>query len=194
MIVHNLKNITLMKYVLKNFSCSAVLFILITPVYVVSSSICQITPTQIIKVNEVRDGSDNLKIYATVGAITANPAAWVQTIISDGLSATNNFAPVLISNALGDIVVIWVYIDSFGICQTATSILLHGATTWYSSTISQEGWDARARYYDGSIDESGNAIVHWIGVSITDGSLTTLAATASLSTNTVWSDQFVLGS
>jgi hypothetical protein len=192
MLLHNLRNIILMKYMLKKFSTAIILCVLLIPVDVLTMSQCKITPTQIIKIRQGRDAYDNDKIYASVGIIVSDTTTWVQTTISDGVSITYNFGPLLISNALGDVVVAWLYIDSFGICQIAASILLHGTTAWHSSTISQGGWDARVRDYDGAIDENGNAIVYWTGLSTTDQSLATLAATASLSTSTIWSDQFLI--
>ena len=193
MALHYFRNIVAQTHIFKKLGIYIVLFLLVIPVYALSPCVCKITPTQIIKVNEVRDVYDNLNIYAVVGMTKSDPSSWVQTIISENISITNNFAPVLISNTLGDVVVVWMYIDSFGICQIAASILLHGTTAWYSATVSQGGWDARARIYDGSIDEKGNAIVQWTGINVIDGSFAVLGATSSLSTSTVWSNQFVIG-
>jgi len=152
----------------------------------------KVTSNQVITVSQVRDVYDNLIIQAVVGAVGSDPATWMATTLSDGVSAINNSAPSIAANALGDIVVTWMYIDSVGVSQIAASILFHGTTIWYSATVSNGRGSASYADQVGSLNANGNAIVTWTAYRPETNTNEVLGVTALLSTSTIWSAPFVI--
>ncbi len=165
------------------------MFFLLIPIDLLCSGGCVITPFQVITATEFRVG-DQVKIKATVGDIGSNPSSWVSTMLSDAFTFSYNFTPEVYSNTIGDVVVLWTYIDEAGVCQLAASILLHGTMTWYTSNISQGVGDARARDQICYINENGSALVSWTSIDDALQTAQVLGVTSLLSTSTVWSAPF----
>jgi len=177
------------------FKKCIVIVVFLFPIIVadcLSASRCVVTPTQIVTAINNRT-TDQVVMQVTVGNVGLDPSTWITTILSDYFSYSYNFTPSVYANAVGDVVVVWPYVDQFGIGQIATSILLHGTTTWYTANISQSVGDARGHDQVCHIHENGSVLVNWTSIDDSTQTLQLMGATALLSTSTVWSAPFPVG-
>jgi hypothetical protein len=170
-----------------------IILTVVIPRYLLASNLggSIITPTQIVSVNYVINSSDNSlnQIIAAVGNVGSSPATWVKTTLSTAMSTARIFAPQIIANNSGNVLVVWGYIDSTNVCQIAASILLAGNTTWSTSTISSNTVLQGLPPISVFLDENNNALVQWNQYDPSTQYTQTWAVSSVITTNT-WSLPF----
>lgn len=118
----------------------------------------------VVSVWQANDANNNFIIQAAIGSVSTAPSTWSVTDLSAPFSPSTIFyTPHLFSNANGDIVILFQYMDSNSNIQEAACMLPVGTTTWNIATISNI--NETAGFSDGfaSIDESGNVVATWTG-------------------------------
>jgi hypothetical protein len=143
----------------------------------------------VIAVWQEMEASQNSTIVGAIGTTSTLPSSWTQTTISSGISESANMKPLLFSNANGDVVVLWQFIDTNGNSCIAASLLPSGTSTWISSPISTSDCNSILFDYTASIDIHGNIMAIWTSTS--DGMHTqAYGATAIMGTSPTWSTPF----
>ncbi|MFA5999107.1 MAG: hypothetical protein WC747_03770, partial [Candidatus Babeliales bacterium] len=180
-----------MECVLKQIRVMLVALITVMPIYISASSGTTITPNQVISVHRILDTSYVDQIMATVGTVGSDPCTWVTTNLSASFIGAENFEPLIVSNCIGDTVVAWVYMDATNIAQIAASILLHGTTTWSTSTVSANITRQGTPEFSVFLDENGQALIEWMQNDPSTTFTETLGASSLIKTG-LWSAPFVV--
>lgn len=100
-----------------------------------------------------------------------------------------NSSPILYSNSLGDVVMLWKYFDSStSRFLLAASMLPHGSTHWNTQTISSSHEELAHQDPKLDLNDQGEILVVWTSSSLLEPSITRLWTTsAMMGLSTKWS-------
>lgn len=137
-------------------------------------------------------------VIGKTGSVSTDPSTWVSTDLSSGLpnilQTTTN--PALFSNAKGDAVVLFEYLDTNFQYWLVAATILSGTTNWIVQIISDINTSASGQ--DGSIsfDENGNALALWSAYDSTTDQMLILSSIGNLygTPSPTWSTPTVLSS
>lgn len=134
-----------------------------------------------------QDNLGNSIIKGATGTVSSAPNTWTVSDLSTGFVASQISNPILFSNSIGDVVVLWQYSDMTGNFYIAGSILPFGAGTWNSATISES--TENTGFFDqiASIDEIGNVMVTWSSYNSTLDEVAVRCSFSTIGTNSTWS-------
>ena len=138
------------------------------------------------------DSMGQTSVIGAIGSVSTNPSSWTTTTLSTNMSTVQNSQPTIISNANGDVVVLWQYPDSESNFFVAAAMLPSGTTTWNTATISSTTTNANFNDQTASIDEDGNVLAMWTIYNNNTGAISLRGATAVMGTSTTWDSPFTI--
>ena len=126
-----------------------------------------VTGTRVVAVSDVIDTFGNTIIQAAVGTLGTNPSTWPISTISTSVSVTNNYMPKLFADNVGNILVVWGYLDQVSnLNEVAAAVLLSASSTWNAINVSQGLGTTEDNDYYGLISPSGDMYVVWSSYSV----------------------------
>lgn len=148
----------------------------------------------ILATNEDINGylSLNVSVGDIIAGIISPPNTWITTEISQGMGITTIGKPSYCTNLIGDIVILWTYLDAFYRANIAAAILLHNDPTWYITSLTY--YTTMNANSDQSLacDTFGNVVASWSARDDVSEQNMLFVAMDSITTTTVWSTPVAL--
>jgi hypothetical protein len=146
------------------------------------------TSSRLVLASEAIDEGYNEIIQVAIGVPVTDPTTWDVSTISAEVSEGYNTSPKVFSNAAGDVVLLWSYMDlTYGYPQVVAASLLSTSTTWNINVISDISQYAGQYDYVAHIDDATDVVVAWSSLDIGTSLSSAVVSTTNLSTSDVWS-------